>query len=131
MLTLWALDLTTGEIDYGTLGVGQDTGGINATTSLQNTGNDNIDVELEGTNLTASGSSIPVANQVFATSSFTYSGCVICTALSGAATPYEVDLVKPTDTAPVTDVLYWGIYVPVGTGGQTHFGENTFYATGD
>lgn len=129
--TLWAIAATTGTIEYGTLGVGEDTGSANATTSLQNTGNDAIDVQLIGTDLQAPGSSIPVSNQKVATSSFTYSSCVICSALSGVATTFEVDLVKPTSTEPVTDTLYWGIYVPVGTGGVTHYGENTFYATGD
>jgi len=130
--TLWALSLTSNDINYGTLGIGEDTGAVNATTSLQNTGNDNVDVEVEGTNMTASGSSIPVGNQMFATSSFTYSSCVICTALSGSASPYEVDLIKPTSAStPVTDTLYWGIYVPVGTAGTSHYGQNTFYAIGD
>lgn len=132
MRTLWALSVTSGGIQYGTLDVGNDTGGTNATTTLQNTGNDNVDVELSGTDMTASGSSIPVANQLYATSSFTYSGCVICSALSGSASPYEIDLPKPTSTStPITDTLYWGVYVPTGTGGLPHYGQNTFYATGD
>lgn len=131
IFTLWGIGVTTGNIEYGTLNVGEDTGSTNATTSLQNTGNDSIDVELAGSDLAASGSAIPVANQKFATSSFTYSSCVICSALSGTASTYEIDLTKPTSTTPVTDTLYWGVYVPVGTGGLTHYGQNTFYATGD
>jgi hypothetical protein len=132
VLTLWGLAPQTGLISYGTLGVGEDTGSTTASTTFQNTGNTGIDITVEGTAMTAPGSSIPSANQKYATSSFTYASCVICSALTGVASPIEVDLPKPTSTStPITDALYWGIYVPVGTGGQAHYGLNTFYASGD
>jgi hypothetical protein len=132
LFTLWGLAPKTGLISYGTLGVGEDTGSTTASTTFQNTGNAGIDITVAGSDMTAPGSSIPAANQKYATSTFAYASCVICSALSGFASPIEVDLPKPTSTStPVTDDLYWGIYVPTGTGGQTHYGQITFYATGD
>jgi hypothetical protein len=131
LLTLWGLSVTTGGINYGLVELDQDTGGFNATSTLRNTGNDNVDVNLEGTDLTNGSSTIPVGNQKYATSTFTYASCVICAALSGTASTLEVDLIKPTSTTPIVDDLYWGIYVPTGVAGTTHYGQNTFYATGD
>ncbi len=132
LLTLWGVGLTTGAVSYGSLELGQDTGAYNATTTLKNTGNDGIDIELEGTAMTNGASSIPAANQKYATTTFTYASCVICSALSGTASTFEMDLPKPTSTTtPVTDDLYWGVYVPMGVSGVTHNGQTTFYATGD
>jgi fibronectin-binding autotransporter adhesin len=132
LYTLQAVALTASSLDYGTLGVGQDTASTNATSTVQNTGNSGVDIQVEGTDMTADGSSIPVANQKFATSGFTYAGCVICTALSGSASTLEVDLPKPTSTStPILDDLYWGVYVPLGVAGTTHEGQTTFYAVSD
>lgn len=129
--TLLGLSLVTGEISYGSVELGADTGSVNATTTVQNTGNDAVDVDIEGSDMTSGGSTIPVSNQRYATSSFTYSSCTICNALSGTASTLEVDLAKPASTTPVTDDIYWGIYVPIGVEGTTHYGQNTFYATYD
>lgn len=133
VLTLWGLAPKTGLISYGALGLGEDTGAFNATTTFQNTGNDGIDITLEGTDMTAGGGSvIPVGNQIASTTPFVYSACTICVSLSGAASPFELDLPKPTSTTPVSDEIYWGVYVPsTGVTGATHAGLNTFYATGD
>ncbi len=133
VLTMWGLAPKTGLISYGALGLGEDTGSFNATTTFQNTGNDDIDITLEGTDMTAGGGSvIPVGNQIASTTPFVYSACTICVSLSGAASPFEVDLPKPTSTVPVSDDIFWGVYVPsTGVNGATHAGLNTFYATGD
>jgi hypothetical protein len=132
LLTLWGLSITTGAINYGLVELDQDTGSFNATSTLRNTGNDGIDINLLGTNLVSGSSTIPVGNQKYSTSTFTYASCVICGALSGSASTIEVDLPKPVSTStPVTDDLYWGIYVPLGVAGTTHQGQNTFYATAD
>jgi hypothetical protein len=132
LLTLWGLDLESGAINYGSVGLGEDTGASNASTTLENTGNDEIDIQLAGTDLTSGESAIPVGNQKYATSTFTYSACAICNFLSGTSTTFEMDLTKPTSTSsPVLDTLYWGIHVPTGVHGTTHTGLNTFFATGD
>ncbi len=129
--TLWAISAITGNINYGTLNLGEDTGGFNINSQVQNTGNTEIDIQVEGTDLINGPSSIPAGNQLFSTTTFTYSECVICEALSGSATDIEVDLPKPTSTTPITDDLFWGLYVPTGVNATTYYGQNTFYATQD
>ena len=131
LLTLWGLSLTSGDIGYGSIELGHDTGSFNVQSTLQNTGNESIDIQLDGTDMTSGSSSIPVGNQKYATSTFTYSSCSICTALASTTNTIEVDLEKPTSTTPVTDDLYWGLYVPTGVNGTTHYGHNTFYAVSD
>lgn len=132
VLTLRAITASS-SIPYGSLAVNSDTGNYNATTTVTNDGNDNIDVSLSGTDLTFGASAIGVTNQLYATSTFTYSSCgVLCTALSTTSTQLEVDLFKPTSsTSPITDAVYWGLFVPTGTAAASHEGTNTFTAVGD
>jgi hypothetical protein len=122
LLTLRALDVDN-LIDYGALEVNANTGSYNATTTFINEGNDSIDVSIEGTNLTdGSASVIPASEQIFATSTFTYSSCV----------NYRLDLAKPATTTPgITDQMYWGIEIPYGISAAPHYGTNIFYAIGD
>ncbi len=134
LVTLRAIELVNSSaINYGALAVSSTTESFNPTTTVENIGNDDIDISLEGTDLTdGAASAIDVAQQLFATSTFTYSSCVFCTNLATTTIPYEVDLVKPTSTTPiVTDVLYWGIEIPFGTANSSHSGVNTFYAVDD
>jgi hypothetical protein len=99
---------------------------------VRNTGNANIDVELSGTDMTGGISSIDVGEQKYATSTFVYGACSICEFLTGSDEPFELDLSKPTSTStPITDDIYWGLNVPVGTGAVTHTGLNTFTAVSD
>ncbi|MBP9749687.1 MAG: hypothetical protein KBD21_03075, partial [Candidatus Pacebacteria bacterium] len=132
--SMLAMSVVSGDIAYGALEMGASTTEqTNASSTIQNTGNIAVDLELEGTDLVNGASTIPVGNQKFSTSSFTYSACIICGALSGTASTLEVDLPKATTAeTPVTDVLYWGIYIPTtGVSGATHRGQTTFYAVGD
>jgi hypothetical protein len=132
LLTLRAFGVDS-LINYGSVEVSADTGSYNASTTFQNLGNDAIDVAIEGTNLTDGVSSnIPVNEQIFATSTFTYSACVYCTQLSASSTSYELDLAKPASTTPaVTDNVFWGIAIPFGISAAPHQGTNIFYAIGD
>ena len=132
LLTLRALSVANA-IDYGALAPDSNTGSYNATTTIQNIGNDSIDVSVEGTDLTDGGSSlIPVASQRFATSTFTYSSCVVCGTLAETGTNFMLDLAKPASTTPpVTDDLFWGLAIPFGVAGTPHHGTNIFYAIGD
>jgi hypothetical protein len=132
LLTLRALSVDT-VIDFGALEVNSDTGSNNATTSIQNIGNDSIDVALDGTNLTDGlSSTIPVSQQRYATSSFTYSSCLICRSLATTTDTIEVDLPKPTSVDPaIVDDLFWGIAIPFGVAARPHQGINIFYAVGD
>jgi len=131
LMTLRAVSVDS-SINYGSLAVNADTGSYNATTTVQNIGNDAIDIAIEGTDLTDGYSSvIPVAEQKFATSTFTYNSCVTCSALSTSPLNYKLNLTKPASTTPaVTDELYWGIAVPFGVAGTAHHGTNIFYAIG-
>ena len=132
LLTLRALDVTN-TINYGSLEVANDTGSTNATTTIENQGNDAIDVQIVGSDLSdGDTSTIDADQQIFATSTFTYSTCTDCTTLATTSINYEVDLSKPTTTTPATlDDLYWGIAIPFGTASNPHSGNNTFYAIGD
>lgn len=132
LVTLRAISVDSA-INYGALAVNADTGSYNATTTVQNIGNDALDIAIEGTDLTDGGTSIiPVNEQKFATSTFTYSACTYCSALSTAPANYELNLNKPASTTPaVTDELFWGIFVPFGVAGTSHQGTNIFYAIGD
>jgi len=127
LLTLLAVDVSS-PIDYGSLNVGTDTGPANSTTTVENTGNASSSASLKGTDLTAGASSIGVDNQKYATSTFIYSSCTVCSILTDTFTSFALNLPHPTSTSPVTDEIYWGIFVPVGTAGVTHTGANTFIA---
>jgi hypothetical protein len=131
VLTLRAISASS-TISYGSLAVNDDTGDYNATTTVTNEGNDNIDISLSGTDLTAGASSIGVNNQIYATSNFNYSACGLCGTLSGTPSQLEVDLFKPTSsTTPVKDEVYWGISIPTNTAATAHEGTNTFTAVAD
>jgi hypothetical protein len=132
LLTLRAISVDD-TIDYGALEVNSDTGSYNATSTVQNIGNDSLDISIEGTDLSDGNSStIPVTEQRFATSTFTYSSCVYCSQLQNSSTNYELDLSKPASTTPsVTDQIFWGIAIPFGVAGTAHQGTNIFYAIGD
>jgi len=131
LLTLYGLALQTLNINFGSLIPGADTGTQNATTTIENTGNAPINIDLSGTDLSGTGGSIPVGQQKYATSTFTYGSCAICQYLTGSATNVSIELPKSTSTStPSTSDIYWGISVPVGTGSNTYQGTNTFTATG-
>jgi hypothetical protein len=132
LMTLFGLSVDTSVLNFGSLYVGEDTGSTNAVTSVQNTGNANIDIDLLGTDLEGTSSTIAVGETRYATSTFVYGACSICQFLTGSATQVEVDLPKPTSTStPIEDDIYWGINIPLGTGAELHQGTNTFIATSD
>ena len=128
--TLRAID-TDGNIDYGILSVNSDTGSTNASTTILNEGNVEVNIEISGSDLSDGvNSHIPANEQLFATSTFNYSSCGVgvCKNLS-STTPDEldVDLSKPTaDFPPVEDAVYWGIYIPYGINSAPHQGINVF-----
>ena len=131
LLTLRALSVTSA-INYGSIEVLSDTGATDATTTIQNVGNDAIDISIAGTDMTSGLSTIPVSQQKYATSTFTYSVCTSCVALSSSTSNLEVDLSKPTSTvSSVVDEVYWGIAIPFGIAATAHQGSNTFYAISD
>ncbi|MFN3692835.1 MAG: DUF2341 domain-containing protein [Candidatus Paceibacteria bacterium] len=128
LYTVRALSVDSG-INYGSLAPQDNTGSYNPTTTIANTGNVAFDIEVEGTDLSDGSSSIIPANQQkFATSTFTYAGCSVCSLLS-SSTPVtlDVNLAKPTVPSPaVTTNIYWGIEVPFGVNSAPHAGINVF-----
>jgi hypothetical protein len=130
LLTLYGLTVNTANIDFGSLSVGSTTGNVNATTTIQNTGNTNINISVAGTDLAGTQGTIAVGEIKYATTTFAYGSCAVCQFLTGGATPVVVDLPKPTSTStPITDDLYWGLNIPNGTSAELHSGTNTFLAT--
>lgn len=131
VLTLYGLSVDTSAIDFGSLAPGDDTGTVNAQTTMINTGNTQIGIQVYGTDLAGNSSSIPVGEQKYATTTFAYGSCSLCQFLTGSATNVDVSpLAKPTaTTTPVTTDLYWGINIPTGIDASVHQGTNTFMAT--
>lgn len=130
MNTLLALGVQS-TIDYGSLLPGDNTGAVNSTTVVTNTGNAAIDVELSGTDLctdypTCSAGVIPVGNQQYKSTTFTYGAG---TALTSVGTLLTLNIGKPT-TSPsgMTGNVYWGIGLPSGLVPGTYTGVNSFVA---
>lgn len=127
--TLRAID-TVGSINYGALAVNSDTGSYNASTSILNQGNVEVNIEIQGTDLTDGASSfIPASYQKFATSTFTYSACGASCELLSSTTPVAIDveLGKPIiDNPPIEDDVFWGIQIPIGVNSTAHQGINVF-----
>ena len=126
--TLRAIEVGSA-IAYASVSVSSNTGAVNASTTVANEGNVEINLEVEGTDMSDGYSStIPAGQQKFSTSTFTYSTCTTCNALSNTIpVELDVDLTKPTTVSPpVADNIYWGIAVPYGTNSVPHSGINVF-----
>ncbi len=133
--------LDTLAIAYGELEPGQFTDPLVATTTIRATGNVALDQLLSGESMcptytssvtcpVSSTSTIDVSNQVYGTSSVTY------TAAQGAGNildelTNELELNVPKSTSTLTQsagVTYWGIAVPgTITLAGAYTGENTFF----
>lgn len=130
--SLLALDVTA-TIPYGTVGAGADTGSINATATITNTGNAPQDNELSGVGSgmctdypTCSSDPLTFDNQEYSLTTFTYGAG---TDLSGTAAEVETNLAKATATTTAsTDATYWGIGIPGGTSAGSYTGQNLFTA---
>ncbi len=134
-----AIDLITAEIPYGPLEPGEDTGTLNATTTIYSVGNTGLNQNVEGESMcptyspgnecwNSATSTVPDSNQQFATSSVAYgSGSPL-----SSSTPQLLELKVPktaSTTNPNTGVTYWGIGVPgTITLSGSYTGLNTFYA---
>jgi len=126
--TLHALDVTS-SIGYGTLTPGQNSGTLSSSVTVSTTGNAAIDVNVSGGDMTSGGNAITPDNQQYALSSVSYGSG---TALSTTPTPVELESLKPT-TNPTdqTDIIYWGIGIPLGKPIGTYSGSVTFTAIAD
>ena len=132
LLTLRALAVDS-LINYGALLADSDTESYNATTSIVNLGNVPINVDIEGTDLSDGNSStIPADLQKVATTTFTYSACVVCQQLSSSSpVTLNVNLSKPVAiNPPVETDVFWGIAVPFSASNVAHTGVNIFTPIG-
>lgn len=118
-----AFAVSTSSIPYGSLEPGQNTGTLNATTTISAHGNVGLDENLDGSDMCTtflspncaggdSTNTIFVNNQQYATTTTSVpygSG----TSLSGTPTEFELNVPKSTSTTtPATKDTVWGIAVP-------------------
>lgn len=121
----------TSVINYDPLLPGDDTGSSNETTTVTNTGNTILDLEMSGDNFctdypTCSGSQIAVGYQEFYTSTFTYG---LGTPLSSSPETVQIDLAKSTSNpANSSTSIYWGMGVPNPKEDGGYSGANTLLA---
>jgi len=122
LVSFLAYSLDTASIAFGSLEPGQQNDPITSTTVVSATGNVGLDETLYGESMctTYSGpgscsvsatSTIPVGEQVYATSSVSYASGNTLLANPGAET--EINILKSTSTTtPATGTTYWGINIP-------------------
>lgn len=126
MNSLVAINITS-TINYGSLGLGQDTGSTNQTAQVDATGNVGIDTDISGTDMTYLTNTIPVANQKYSLSTFTYSSGGI--GLSTTPTFAALDVSKTlSHSSPANKNVYWGILIPSNIAAGTYNGTNTLSA---
>ncbi len=131
--TLRALN-TDASIGYGSLLAGDDTGAVNQTTTVTNTGNVSIDVLISGTDMctdypTCSANSFAVTYQEYSTASFSYGSG---TSLTSSSVTVDLSIAKPTvSPSNSSSQLYWGIEIPSIQPVGVYSGEVTISATDD
>lgn len=131
LLSLLALDVSPSLFSYGRLAPGDNTGTLNQTTTITNTGNVAIDAYIYGTDLESVGNSIAVDQQEYSTSSGVSYGSGT-DATSSSSNLVELDLSKPTShPSTSTDDVYWGLGVPTPQPAGDYRGTTTFSAVGD
>lgn len=130
LISATALEVTESGIAYNTIVAGFDTGTVSATTTVVNYGNTPLDAGLVGTDMTKAPDVIPVANQEYdLTYGFAWgTGTDLA---STTTTTLNTLTARPTSQTDISDYVYWGIGIPVGTPSGDYEGTNTFVATLD
>ncbi len=143
VLPLLAFDLATVQIPYGALEPGQKNEILTATTTMLATGNVGLDKDVTGSSMCSTytnaspclpslTSTIPESEQVFATSSVTYTTAEGLGSTLSSTTPKEIEINIPKSTSTSTPAqrnAYWGIRVPgTITFAGAYTGQNTFTA---
>lgn len=116
MSTLTALNVS-GTISYGTVGLGNNTGTTDQTATVTNTGNEGIDVDLDGYGskdgdgnaMTCTVGSFAVGYEKYSASANTAYASKV--ALTDSATELDVDIPQRT-TVVSTGKVYWGLGMP-------------------
>lgn len=141
LISFTALDLLTAEIPYGSLEPGDNTGTLNATTTILSVGNTGLDELLTGESMcttfsvgnecdVSATSTVPENQQKFASTSVSYGSGFAQALSSSTVTQLELDVNKSTSTSsPNSGITYWGIAVPITiTLAGSYEGLNTFIA---
>lgn len=125
--TLLAINLSSGGLNYGTVGAGSNTGSSNQSFSVSNVGNSSSTLQISGTALYSGSNLIATSSQHYATSSFTYGAgdTQLSAVLSSIAGFF---LTSPTSTSSVFKNLFWGIAAPPGNPAGTYLGTTTIVA---
>lgn len=138
--SLLALNLLDTSIPYGPLEPGTDSVNLNASTTVETTGNTGLNQELYGESMcnsfvpgspcqVSSTSTIPVDQQQYATSAVSYGSGFT---LNASTTPQVLESLIPKSqatTTPSSRDTFWGIAIPgTITFAGNYFGENVFTA---
>lgn len=110
-------------INYGTVARGGNTGTNNQLVSVINSGNTNIDVAIDGTEMPCTDGLLPVSNQRFGLKNLPYEQ--LDSALN--TTPERLDINLPKGVANTSmQTTYWGIAIPQDDVSGSCHGINTF-----
>lgn len=126
LISFTALDLLTAAIPYGALEPGNNTGTLNASTSVRSLGNTGLDEILTGESMcgtfalaskcrVSATSTVPENQQKFGTSSLSYGSSQATTLSSTTLKELEINAAKQTSTSSASllrKTTYWGIAVP-------------------
>ncbi|MCA9366653.1 hypothetical protein KC887_00105 [Candidatus Kaiserbacteria bacterium] len=141
LFSFTALNLLTASIPYGPLEPGDNSGTLNASTTIQNYGNTGLDQEVQGESMcgtfavgndcpVSATSTIPENQQQFSSTSLAYNSPLAV--ILSSSTPNEVELNIRKSTVPAltaTGTTWWGIAVPITiTLAGNYQGLNTFSA---
>jgi len=135
---LSAIGVTQASIAYGTIAVGGDsTYGANTQTSMENQGNQILDVLLSGTNMTAGANSIPVAQQKWHQTNADFNWASgggdalmsVATPASGSANGClnrDMAVRNVHDNGTENETIAWKIRIPSAQQTGSYTGTNTF-----
>ena len=124
----------SGNIDFGQMADGQDTGTCYVTSTVAATGNVALDTNMSGEGLIRDGGSemIDVQNQEYSTTTAPYETYGSGTSLTTSTVEFELELAKTADhDSTSTDDIFWGLGVPSGTPLGTYYGTTTIAAVKD
>lgn len=122
MLSLIAISIDPAAIDYGSLAAGANTGATNQEIAVFSTGNVGIDVDLRGTDMTFSTFTIPVGNQEYNDSAFTFTAG---SDLTASDVELELNVLKTLLSSSIgTESVFWGIEIPGTAGSGVYTGTN-------
>lgn len=127
VIALTALDVTETTIPYGTIRSSQNSGAVNATTTVQNYGNTPLDSNVYGTDMTGP-ATISIMEQEWNTGNFTYGAATSTKATSTVGAQIAGTHVPRPTGADLSSPVYWGINIPAGRPSGNYSGVNTFAA---